>query len=182
MKTTRAAFLDRDGTLIEEKHYISDPDLVTVLPGVVEGLRMLREKGYCLYVISNQSGVGRGLIPVEKFWQVHSRIDSILTGAGVEIDEYLYCIHEPTQNCECRKPKTGLIPRRIRDRAIDFKQSIAVGDRICDLELGKNLQGIPYLILTGYGQQTLSILKQDPVKFEFRTAQSLCDVALNMNF
>ena len=100
--------LDRDGTIIEDTHYIKDPSDVRLLPEAVPGLRRLNELGCPLYVLSNQSGVGRGIITTAQFWAVHQRVCALLQAEKVEIVEFLYCFHKPEDACPCRKPAAGL--------------------------------------------------------------------------
>ncbi len=173
----RAAFIDRDGTIIEETHYIRDPEKVKLLPGAAEGLRELVRLGFRILVISNQSGVGRGIISSEQFRQVHERVAQMLHAETIEVSEFLYCMHTPEDNCQCRKPKTGLIPRNVTGTLIDFKQSITVGDKLCDLELGRNIGTQPFLVLTGYGAETAATLKHTPPGFDFEVAKNLVDVS-----
>lgn len=151
-----AAFLDRDGTIIEDAHYPKHPDQVRLLPGAVEGLKLLRRKGYLIFVVSNQSGVGRGLIQESEFLAVHRRFCEVLQQNGVEIAEFSYCLHHPDDPCLCRKPKTGLVPRKYQDQRIDFKHSVVIGDRDSDLELGVQLGAKSILVRTGKGAVTES--------------------------
>ena len=147
-------FLDRDGTLVEDTGYLNDPDKVTLLPGVGAGLRLMREKGYRLIVISNQSGVARGKISDIQFKQVHERCCSLLENEKVTVDEFHYCLHHPEDPCLCRKPKTGLIPKMVQGESIDFSKSLVVGDKQSDLQLAVNLGIVGYLVLTGEGLKT----------------------------
>ena len=109
-----AVFLDRDGTIIEDAHYITDPDKVVLLPNAIEGLRLMSKKGYLLYIISNQSGVGQGIISEDDFLSVHQRVCELLQKESVPINEFLFCFHHPEDGCHCRKPQTGLVPRRFQ--------------------------------------------------------------------
>lgn len=150
-----AVFADRDGTVIEDRDYLADPAGVALIPGAVEGLRAAAAKGYALYVVSNQSGVGRGLISPERFEAVHQVFAESLSRAGVSIAGYLYCFHRPDENCACRKPRIGLVPASQEGHALDLAKSFTVGDKICDLELGDNLGARGCLVLTGKGKVTL---------------------------
>jgi histidinol-phosphate phosphatase family protein len=161
-----AAILDRDGTIIEDAHYPKDPQKVQLIPGAVEGLQALRRKGYLIFVVSNQSGVGRGLIEESEFLAVHRRFCEVLQAAGAEVDEFGYCLHSPDDPCRCRKPKTGLVPRRFRNEAIDFARSVVIGDRESDLALGEELGARSILVRTGKGLATEDRLsKQQTVPF-----------------
>jgi D-glycero-D-manno-heptose 1,7-bisphosphate phosphatase len=147
----KCVFLDRDGTIIVEKNYLSDPRDVELLPGAVEGLGKLVVMGYLLVVITNQSGVGRGYFDLEQVEAVHARLDQVLEPAGARITKYYYCPHLPEDGCRCRKPSTGMIDDAVRDLEIDIDASFMIGDNLCDLHLGKNAGLEPVLVRTGYG-------------------------------
>lgn len=149
-----AVFLDRDGTLIEDTDYPRDPDKVVLVPGAVEGLREMQEKGYSLFVVSNQSGVGRGIIKDSQFRSVHQRCCELLQEAGVQIEEFAYCFHKPEDACECRKPGTLLITRLAETHGINLEQSYTVGDKWCDVELGSRVGARGVLVLTGKGKES----------------------------
>jgi histidinol-phosphate phosphatase family protein len=132
-----AVFLDRDGTLISDTGYLSSPDEVKLLPGAVDLLRRLRESGYLLVVISNQSGIGRGWITEQQAWSVDDRFRALLSDYGITLDAVYYCPHAPDVNCECRKPSPGLLRRAATDVGIDLSRSYMVGDRASDCEAGE---------------------------------------------
>jgi histidinol-phosphate phosphatase family protein len=132
----RALFLDRDGTLIVDTGYPRDPAIVTLLPGVGEGLREAHALGYELIVVSNQSGVARGIISLEQLRAVEARVTSLLAGESVVLDDIRYCQHGPDDGCECRKPRAGMIQDAARDRDIDLTRSLMVGDRDSDMLAG----------------------------------------------
>lgn len=150
----KVVFLDRDGTIIEDQDYPRDASRVEFVPNAPEGMRRMKEKGYSIVVVSNQSGVGRGIISDKQFREVHDRFCTLLKDEKIEVDEFLYCFHHPDDPCKCRKPKTGLIPKSLGGEAIDFLNSIVVGDRKSDLELGDNLGSKSYLALSGKGADT----------------------------
>jgi D-glycero-D-manno-heptose 1,7-bisphosphate phosphatase len=166
--------LDRDGTIIYDEHYLKDPEKVRLLPGAAEGLRLFQEKGYRLFVISNQSGVGRGLIPTDRFWAVHGEVCRQLSEAQVKIESFLFCFHPPSDECECRKPKTALVPRQWDGLKIPWEKSYVIGDKLCDLELGDNLGAQSLLVLTGYGSTTK---KELPNVEKYRSVVSLEEAA-----
>lgn len=138
----RVAFLDRDGTLIRDHHYPRDPDLVELLPGVPEALKRLVAAGYALVVITNQSGIARGLLTEADYALVRGRLDALLAAEGVVLDASYHCPHETTISgpCECRKPGSGLHRQAAREMGLDLRQAVSVGDRWRDvapaLELG----------------------------------------------
>ena len=138
----RAAFLDRDGTLIRDHHYPKDPDLVELLPGVPAALQRLVAAGYVLVVITNQSGIARGLLTETDYEAVRARLDDLLLAQGVRLDASYHCPHETSISgpCECRKPGTGMHRQAARALGLDLAHSVSVGDRWRDvapaLELG----------------------------------------------
>ena len=135
----RAVFLDRDNTLIEDNGYIHEPEKVKLLPTVGEGLKLLKEKGFLLIVISNQSGIGRGYFKEKDFHAVNRKLNYLLKeNFNVEIDDFFFCPHKPDDNCSCRKPKTLLFQKAAEKWNIDIKASFMVGDKEIDVEAGKN--------------------------------------------
>jgi D-glycero-D-manno-heptose 1,7-bisphosphate phosphatase len=155
LKTVPAILLDRDGTLIEDTHYPRDPSKIRWLDGVPQALHLFQKAGYRLFVVSNQSGVGRGIISFDEFQAVHDRFHELVREADVSIDEYHYCFDHPKLRSLFRKPATGMIPRCWKGHAIDWTRSVAIGDRMSDLGLGIAM-GIPtsYLVRTGLGAKT----------------------------
>ncbi len=146
-------FLDRDGTLIEERNYLADPDGVVLLPGAVKGLSALSELGFSFAVISNQSGIGRGFFTVDDLLAVNDRLKLLLSHSGVIIDGIYYCPHSPKESCSCRKPLPELIFRASSELGADLGHSFMIGDKICDLELALNSGVTPVLVRTGYGRE-----------------------------
>jgi len=128
-------FLDRDGTVIRDTGYIGDPELVEFLPDVFAALRRFQDAGYRLVVISNQSGIGRGVITQTQYELVARRIADRLGEHGIYVETY-YCPHPPDDNCECRKPHPYLLLRAARDLNLDLTRSYMIGDRLTDVEAG----------------------------------------------
>jgi D-glycero-D-manno-heptose 1,7-bisphosphate phosphatase len=128
-------FLDRDGTVIHDTGYIGDPDLVQFMPAVLPALRRFQDEGYRLVVVSNQSGIGRGVITQEQYELVARRIADRLGDHGIYTATY-YCPHSPDNRCECRKPNPFLLLRAARDLEIDLARSYMIGDRLTDIEAG----------------------------------------------
>jgi D-glycero-D-manno-heptose 1,7-bisphosphate phosphatase len=141
--------LDRDGTIIAEKNYLSDPDGVEILPGVAAGLRRLADRNFGFIVISNQSGIGRGFYKEEDARAVNERMSTLLERSGVKLDGIYFCPHSPEAGCSCRKPLPGMVSRAIRELGFALEKSIVIGDRACDIELGKSLKIPSILIRTG---------------------------------
>ena len=151
-----AAFLDRDGTLIEEAHYLADPARVTLLPGIADALRDLRAAGYLLVVVTNQSGIARGMFTEDDFRAVQARLESLLHAEGVTLDAVYHCPHHPdfTGPCDCRKPALGLYRRAESELGVDLATSIHVGDRLRDVLPALETGGKGFLVRTGYGADT----------------------------
>lgn len=149
-----AAFLDRDGTLIEERSYLGDPDGVTLLPGVVEGLQALQDRGYRLIVVTNQSGIARGLIRAADYDRVRQRLDELLARSGIALDGVYVCPHHPaiTGPCDCRKPGLALYRQASAEHDIDLTASVFIGDKTSDVEPAAALGGRGILVRTGYGR------------------------------
>lgn len=151
MAARRFVLLDRDGTLNVECHYLADPEQVELLPGVPEGLRVLRGLGLGLIVGTNQSGIGRGYFDEERLLRVHERLRSLLRAEGVELDAIYVCPHHPEAGCPCRKPRTGLIERAAGDFKFDPGDCFVIGDKPCDIEMGDRAGAVALLVRTGYG-------------------------------
>lgn len=134
----RGVFLDRDGTLIDDPGYPKDPALVRILPGAVEALRTFRAAGFALVVISNQAGVGRGLITPYEARAVHERFIAVFAESGVTFDDVRYCFHAPAEACTCRKPSPQLLRESGTILGIDLSRSIMIGDKQTDVEAGIN--------------------------------------------
>jgi histidinol-phosphate phosphatase family protein len=132
-----AVFLDRDGTLIEDRSYLTDPDQVRLMAGVCESLAELSKKGFPLVVVSNQSGLGRGRITPEQGQAVHERLVRDLAAGGVVLDDVVYCPHAPEEGCPCRKPRPGMILEAAARLGLSLENSVMVGDRDSDVEAGK---------------------------------------------
>ncbi|HVO35009.1 MAG TPA: HAD family hydrolase [Gemmatimonadales bacterium] len=138
-----AVFLDRDGTLVRDTGYLHDPALVELLPGVVDGLGALAQAGWPLVVVSNQSGIARGLFAPGAFDAVMARIAELLAPHGVRFAGVYYCPHHPdfTGPCTCRKPGTELFERAARELGLDLRRSWFVGDKLHDVEPARRLGG-----------------------------------------
>jgi D-glycero-D-manno-heptose 1,7-bisphosphate phosphatase len=133
----RAVLLDRDGTIVLDRGYARDPAEVALVEGAAEGLQQLRAQGLRLVLVSNQSGVGRGLIAPAELDAVHARMVGLLAQAGVRLDGAYYCLHAPWDGCECRKPAPGLLLRAARELDLDLAGSLMVGDRDTDVRAGE---------------------------------------------
>lgn len=147
-----AAFLDRDGTLVIERGYLSDANDLELLPGVAAALRMLHSAGFALVLISNQSGVGRGLFPLSRVYEAMARLRRVLRAEGVELDAIYFCPHRPDAGCACRKPGIELLERASDDLGLALGRSFMVGDKLIDAETGRNAGAQGVLVRTGYGR------------------------------
>lgn len=154
-----AAFIDRDGTLIEEVNFLSNVEHLQVFPYTADALRMLKEKGFWIVVVTNQSGIGRGIYSEADMHAIHDAIQHQLGGA---IDAFYYCPHLPDEGCECRKPGLGMLNFAQRDMAIDLQRSWMIGDKRIDVETGQAAGIGSALVLTGYGLKHQSELLQAP--------------------
>jgi histidinol-phosphate phosphatase family protein len=144
----RAAFLDRDGTLIEDAHYLADPSGVRLIPGVIEPVRRLNNAGVLVVIVTNQSGIARGFLTEEQYQATNARTVELLRERGARVDAAYHCPHHPdvTGPCDCRKPGTGLHRRAAADLGIDLTRSLYIGDRYRDLIPGEELGGICRLV------------------------------------
>lgn len=145
-------FFDRDGTLIEERHYLSDPSQVALIAGAAEAVRLARQAGYLAVVLTNQSGVGRGYFTMKDVEAVHRRMMDLFAADGAFFDAIYVCPHAPGDNCPCRKPRAGLVELAARELQIDLPRSWMIGDKAADIELAKNARLRAARVLTGYGQ------------------------------
>lgn len=180
MSSRAAVFLDRDGTIIEDRHYMNDPAQVTLIPGAAEALRTMAAKGYLLFVVSNQSGLSRGRISDDQFLAVHNRFCELLQAENCPIAEFAYCFHHPDDRCNCRKPAPGLVPRAFAGNHLDWMSSFTVGDKSCDVELAASIGGNGYLVLTGKGADTWKQLQHGSPVLGFRVLPDLGAVARDL--
>jgi D-glycero-D-manno-heptose 1,7-bisphosphate phosphatase len=149
----KAIFLDKDGTLIPDVPYNVNPDLIILNNGVIEGLKLLKDNGYILAVISNQAGVARGYFKYNELEKVKEKLNLLLKKQGIEIDAYYFCPHHPLGKvaeysvaCDCRKPEPGMILKAAKDLQIDTKKSWMIGDILNDVEAG-NRAGCKTILL-----------------------------------
>jgi histidinol-phosphate phosphatase family protein len=144
-----AVFLDRDGTIIEDKGFLGEPAGVAILPTVVDALALLREHGYALVVVSNQSGIARGYFGEDEVRAVNAEVDRRLQAGGAAIDGWYWCAHDDS-GCECRKPAPGMVERAVADLDLDVRggRGAVVGDRGSDVALGHAV-GIAGILVPG---------------------------------
>lgn len=146
--TRVAAFLDRDGTLIEDVHYLSSADGVRLLPGASEAVAALNAAGVLAVVVTNQSGIAQGLMTEAQYVETRDRLDRLMSERGARVDATYHCPHHPgvSAACDCRKPSAGMYRRAALDLGIDLTRSLYVGDRRRDVEPGLELGGRAVLI------------------------------------
>ena len=151
-----AVFLDRDGTIIEEVGYLNHASRFRMFPFVAAAIRRLNDVGMPVIVVSNQSGVGRGYFPESLVHTVNELMTQQLAKVGAKIDAIYYCPHTSSENCNCRKPKTGMLDSAALEHALDLQRSFVVGDRYGDMELARNARARSVLVRTGYGEGELA--------------------------
>jgi D-glycero-D-manno-heptose 1,7-bisphosphate phosphatase len=159
VRDTKAVFLDRDGVLIHEVQYLSDLKDIELFTDVPESLKQLREAGYLLIMVSNQSGVARGYFDEDFVKRANAKLNRLLRIHGAELDHMYYCPHHPLGNppynvaCDCRKPAPGLVIDSIQRFSINPLKSYMIGDKLCDISLARNslLEGL--LVRTGHGNK-----------------------------
>ena len=152
-KGKRAAFLDRDGTIMMERDYVADPDRVELINGAIEALQELSAAGYELIIVTNQSGIARGILTERDFRAVQERLETVLAEHGVRFTGVYFCPHHPdfTGPCDCRKPGPALYEQAAREHGLDLAQSVYIGDRVRDVEAAVGFKGLGILVRTGYG-------------------------------
>ncbi len=149
-----ALFADRDGTIIVEREYLSDPAGVTLLSGAAAALRAFQAAGYAVVVVTNQSGIARGYFTEAEYDLVAARVVTLLAGEGVALDGVYHCPHHPSISaCACRKPGTLLYRTAAAELGIDLSSSVYVGDRRSDVEPAAAFGGRGILVRTGYGER-----------------------------
>jgi D-glycero-D-manno-heptose 1,7-bisphosphate phosphatase len=164
MDKRAAIFLDRDGVIIEERGYISKPEQLCLLPGAAEVIALLNRAGWPVVIVTNQSGIARGLLTPSALERIHDRLQHLLGCYGARVDGIYVCPHHPEaeidsyrQQCFCRKPQPGLLLQAAEELHIDLSQSWMIGDRVSDLQAGAAAGCRTVLVRTGYGSQVDTI-------------------------
>ena len=157
-----AIFMDRDGTVSDEVGYVNNIDRYRLLPRSAEAIRRINEAGFLSFVVTNQSGVARGLFDEPLIIEVHETLRRWLGESGARLDGIYYCPHHPKEgqppwrlDCDCRKPKPGLLLRAAREHDVDLAASYMIGDTVLDIEAARNVGATAVLVLTGYGKGDL---------------------------
>ena len=161
-------FLDRDGTLIEEVGYLSHLDRIALYPWSIESVKLLNRAGFKVVVVTNQAGVARGLFDEDFIDEAHRFLDQKFSDGGATIDKFYYCPHHPEASveayrseCDCRKPKAGMLWKAAQELQLELSHSFVIGDRLSDLRLGPAVGAKSVLVRTGYGETTARELTDD---------------------
>ena len=162
MSARRFVVLDRDGTLVVERHYLSDPGELELTEGAADGLRRLAALGLGLVVVTNQSAVGRGIFDQTKLDAIHARLEEMLAAEHVALDGIYVCPHRPEEDCYCRKPRTELLERAGRELRFVPAESFVIGDKASDIELGRRAGATTILVRTGYGEEVAASREAAP--------------------
>lgn len=151
-------FMDRDGTVSKEIGYVNHADRYELLPRSADAIKMLNEKGIKAILATNQAGVARGYFPEKRIKEVHQKLQSLLAVENAYLDAIYYCKHHPEvgegeycQDCDCRKPKPGMLKQGAEEFDLDLSSSYMIGDKISDVEMAKRVDAKGILVLTGYG-------------------------------
>ena len=155
-----AIFLDRDGTIIEDRGHLHSPSEVIFYPGVVQALLQL-QKYFLLYIITNQSGVAKGVISRDDVDRVNEYVSTILAEEGVTITDVYVCPHNRADRCKCIKPEPYFLKKAAKDFRIDLQRSFVIGDHPCDVQLAKNVGARGIYVLTGHGSKHVDELPED---------------------
>jgi D-glycero-D-manno-heptose 1,7-bisphosphate phosphatase len=171
MKGQAAVFMDRDGTINEEVGYLDNINKLVIYPQTFAAVRKINELGMISVVITNQSGVARGIFTEDLVAEVHRRIQEALKERGAHIDAFFYCPHHPSEGqapyrqlCTCRKPEAGMIITAAKEMDIDLQQSYMIGDTLKDMEAGVKAGAKGVLVRTGYGREQEKELASFPIK------------------
>jgi D-glycero-D-manno-heptose 1,7-bisphosphate phosphatase len=152
--------LDRDGTIVVDRHYLSDPDALEFEPGAAAGLRKMTRMGCRLVVITNQSGIARGYFSPLQLEKVHDRLRGMIESAGSSLEAIYFCPHGPDEGCDCRKPNLGLMRQASAELGFDMSRSTVIGDKSSDVEFGRRAGAVTMLI----GRVDLSVTPDHAVR------------------
>ena len=167
-----AVFLDRDGTVNVEENFISSPDQLQLIPRAGNAIRELNNLGTKVFIITNQSGVARGYFSEEAVHDIHDALRNLLKKEGAFIDDFFYCPHLPgakderyNSDCDCRKPKPGMLLQAQKKYSVDLRRSFVVGDRCIDVAAGKAVGAHTVMVATGYGAKDILNCRNQPDLF-----------------
>jgi D-glycero-D-manno-heptose 1,7-bisphosphate phosphatase len=181
----KAVFLDRDGTVNEEVGYLTDLKKLRLIAGAGAAIKRLNEADFKVVLVTNQSGVARGYFPESLVHDAHKRLFEMLKSEGARVDAVYYCPHHPTAGnqqytveCDCRKPRTGLIDRAVKDLAIDIRHSYLVGDKWSDIELAQRAGVYGVLVTSGFAHDDRGNIRSEQTKDPQFIAPSLFEAAV----
>ena len=163
MTPRRYVLLDRDGTLIAERNYLARVEDVELLPNTVAGLKRLAQLGLGLAVVTNQSGIARGYFGWPEVHAIHEHLTRLFADNGVSLTNFYVCPHGGDSTCECRKPEPGLARAAAKELNFDPATAFVIGDKPCDIDLGKRIGATTILVRTGYGEQHAPATSADHV-------------------
>lgn len=182
-----AVFLDRDGTINEEKDYLHRIEDFEFIPGAAGAIRRLKEAGFLVIVVTNQSGVARGYYSLDEVEILHRHMRKELQAAGASVDGIYVCPHHPVEGigeyrreCDCRKGRPGMLLRAAEEHGIDLSRSYMIGDKIADVEAGEAAGCTPLMVLTGYGGTESAKVSPDRVR-RFADLIAAADFILAVN-
>lgn len=156
---SKAVFLDRDGVMVEDTGFVHKVENFKMIPNAIEGLKLLKD--YLLFIVTNQSGVGRGIYKIDDFKKFNGRLLEELGKNSIKIKKTYYCLHKPEDNCDCRKPKTKFLEDAQKEFGIDLNSSYVVGDRKSDFEMGEKAGCKTIHVLTGNGMNSANEVVPD---------------------
>jgi histidinol-phosphate phosphatase family protein len=159
---SKAVFLDRDGTICEDVNYLARAEDLRVFPFAAEAIKLLNISNFRVILITNQSGIARGYFDENTLREIHEKLISELASNDATLDQIYFCPHKTDDNCNCRKPRTGMIEQATKDFAIDLEKSWTIGDKAIDVELGFNAGTKTVLVLTGYGRKEIEKTERKP--------------------
>tara|TARA_B100000408_G_C10135066_1_gene155857 strand:+ start:10 stop:504 length:495 start_codon:yes stop_codon:yes gene_type:complete len=162
---TKAIFLDRDGVINKErKDYVKSVEEFQIIDNIPKVIKILKEKGFVVIVITNQSAINRGLVTIETLNEIHNHLQKILKDNNTSIDDFYFCPHIPDENCQCRKPNPGMLIKAVQDHDIDMNQSFMIGDSLTDVQAAQKA-GCKGILLNQ--NQTLLELVTNLIKVNF---------------
>lgn len=175
-----AVFLDRDGTMNEDVGYLSRLSELVLYPWTADAIRLLRRAGYAVVVVTNQGGIGRGMIDEPFLHELHRQMGTTLAAAGASVDGWYYCPHHPeatvlslrTTTCGCRKPQPGMVHAAVRDLDLDPVRSWVIGDKWLDVQLGHAVGARSILVRTGWGREA------EAARPDGQRVEAVCDTLI----
>ena len=174
-------FLDRDGTVNEEVDFLSSPDKLSLIPRSADAIRQANELGIKVFIVTNQSGIARGLLTEQQLAIIHQTLTERLQHENAFIDAIYYCPHHPEigkppyrMHCDCRKPNIGMLTRAATEFSVDLNESFVVGDRMIDIQTARAAGSTGILVLTGYGKNELRLCETNHLAIDY-VAENLFD-------